>query len=89
MSIFSDEVSEIHAELCAIDLPRAICDSARSGRGLEAIDALAGLTSLNRDQKQCLEAIFDSYPWPRARLGLASSPRCQQLHESNSPWVQA
>jgi hypothetical protein len=86
MSIFSDE---IYAELCATDLPHAICDSARSSRGLEAIDALAGPKSLNRDQKQCLEAISILYPWPRARLGLASSPKCQQLHESNSPLVQA
>jgi hypothetical protein len=35
-------ISEIHAELCAIDLPRAIGDSAGLNKALEAIDALAG-----------------------------------------------
>jgi hypothetical protein len=50
MFIFSDGISEINAELCAIDLPRAICDSAGSSRGLEAIDVLAGPKSLNRDR---------------------------------------
>jgi hypothetical protein len=34
-------ISEIHAELCAIDLPRAIGDSAGLNKALEAIDALA------------------------------------------------
>jgi len=47
MSIFSDEISEIRA----IDLRRAIYDSARSGTGLEAIDALVGPKSLNRNKK--------------------------------------
>jgi hypothetical protein len=54
------EKSKIHAQLCAGDPPRTICDSAGPTRALEAIDALADLKSLNRDQKHYLEAIFDS-----------------------------
>ena len=47
MSIFSDGISEIHPELCAIDHPRATYDSAGLPGALEAIDALAGPKSLN------------------------------------------
>jgi hypothetical protein len=54
------EKSKIHAQLCAGDPPRTICDSAGPTRALEAIDALADLKSLNRDRKHYLEAIFDS-----------------------------
>ena len=57
MSIFSDGISEIHPELCAIDHPRPIYDSAGLSRALEAIDTLAGAKSLNHNQKQYLEAI--------------------------------
>jgi len=57
MFIFSDGVSEIHPEFCAIDHPRPRYDSARLTRGLEAIDTLAGPKSLNHNQKQYLEDI--------------------------------
>jgi hypothetical protein len=57
MSIFSDGVSEIHPELCAIDLPRVIHDSAGLSRALEAIDTLVGPKSLNPNRKQYVEAI--------------------------------
>jgi hypothetical protein len=56
MSIFFDGISEIHPELYAIDLPRAVCDSAGLSRTLEAIGAPAGPESLNQGQKQYLEA---------------------------------
>ena len=57
MSIFSDEISEIHPELWAIDHPRPIYESAGLPGALEAIDALADPKSLNQDRKQYLEAI--------------------------------
>ena len=57
MFIFSGGISEIHRELCAIDHPRPIYDSAGLPRALEAIDALAGPKSLNQDRKQYLVAI--------------------------------
>ena len=57
MFIFSDGISEIHSELCAIDLPRAIGDSAGLSRALEAIGAHAGPKRLKQDQRQYLEAL--------------------------------
>ena len=57
MSIFSDGISEIHPELCAIDHPRAIYDSAGLTRALEAIVAFTGRKNLSPDRKHYLGAI--------------------------------
>ena len=74
MSIFSDEISEIHPELWAIDHPRPIYESAGLPGALEAIDALVGPQNPGLGPEAVSRSRFDSYPRSRARLELASSP---------------